>query len=475
MIKNKFRHKINIEEFLLFLLIIVFVIIEIPYINRPLYWDEAWSYGPAVDAMYRHGPSLMPTSISAWLSRGHPLFFYFISSLWMTIFGNNMIAIHLFFILISILLIVFVFKTTTFVNNKKAGIFASIIIVSIPLFLSQATFLLPEMLIALLSTMYVYYYLKQKLVFELITASLLVLTKETGIIIVFSILLYHFISGLVKIKSSKEIKSIIFSTVLHSIPVFVAISFFFIQKLTRGWFFYPEHLGMLTFNITDFIGKLDLIFKYIFVNEGRFILSFTSLIAVTWLFCKNKFRQKELNYFILGTIILIFYSLFSALNFFTLRYLLAIIPIFSIIAGILINKLFKNKIYLSIIVIFLFSLISVFFTIKSNGNGDNTLSYKNMITANKKIIDFCEEQNLYNDKIYSNFLMKYNLQNTFLNYLNSDKTFTIVDDFNDADYIIVSSNENYPNKDMVKDTNKFKLLKSVIINQSSWCEIYKRK
>ncbi len=118
-----------------------------------------------------------------------------------------------------------------------------------------------------------------------------------------------------------------------------------------------------------------------------------------------------------------------------------------------------HKIYLSIIVIFLFSMISIIFIIKSKDNGDNTLSYKNMITVNKKIIEYCEERNLYNDKIYSNFLMKYNLQNTFLGYLNSDNTFTIVDDFNDADYIIISSNENYPNKDMIKDPYKLNCLK----------------
>ena len=89
-------------HWLLFLLIIVFILLKLEAMSLPFFWDEAWSYLPAIREMAEKGPSLLPGSIHTELYRGHPLVFYFLSSIWMKLFGHSLPISHLFPLIIYI-------------------------------------------------------------------------------------------------------------------------------------------------------------------------------------------------------------------------------------------------------------------------------------------------------------------------------------------------------------------------------------
>ena len=123
--------------------------------------------------MYKNGPSLLPGVIDAYLYRGHPTFFYFITTVWMKIFGPSLLSIHSFFIIISTCLIFSVFIVGSYIAGKTVGLLASTCLLATPLFIAQAGFLLPEVILALFSILTVYFYFKQKIVLEIVFGTLL--------------------------------------------------------------------------------------------------------------------------------------------------------------------------------------------------------------------------------------------------------------------------------------------------------------
>src|SRR5436190_472897 len=94
----------HINSIIILCLVIGMVAFKWSYLSLPFFWDEAWPYSTAVHAMYNHGISLIPGSISPSISRGHPLLFYCMAAAWMKLFGTSVFAIHLFALLISVLL-----------------------------------------------------------------------------------------------------------------------------------------------------------------------------------------------------------------------------------------------------------------------------------------------------------------------------------------------------------------------------------
>ncbi|MFA4853543.1 MAG: hypothetical protein WC599_13585, partial [Bacteroidales bacterium] len=110
-----------IYSILLIILVIAFIIIKIPYLSLPYYWDEAWVYGPALRIMESHKLSLLPDALPVYYSRGHPLFFHFMGALWLRIFGTSLVASHIYALFISIALLISVYIFCKQLFSKEVG------------------------------------------------------------------------------------------------------------------------------------------------------------------------------------------------------------------------------------------------------------------------------------------------------------------------------------------------------------------
>lgn len=95
--------------FLTFL--IGWILIRAQYLDMAYYWDEAWVYVPGIQHMAETGPSLLPDAIPEYYSRGHPLLFYFLGSIWIKIFGSSYVAFHAYPLLISVICLLVTFFT----------------------------------------------------------------------------------------------------------------------------------------------------------------------------------------------------------------------------------------------------------------------------------------------------------------------------------------------------------------------------
>jgi len=131
------------------LIIIALIIYKFRFLSLPYYWDEAWPYSAGIHDLYTNGLSLMPGAISSFVARGHPLMFHFLAAGWMKVFGTGLFAGHCFAMLISTLLIISIYLFCKTFFSERIGFIACLLFGCQAIFISQSSFLMPEVLMAL--------------------------------------------------------------------------------------------------------------------------------------------------------------------------------------------------------------------------------------------------------------------------------------------------------------------------------------
>lgn len=336
-----FINKKQIYHWFLFLLIVGLVLFKLEAMTLPFFWDEAWSYLPAIREMASKGPSLLPGSINAEFYRGHPMLFYFLSSLWIKTFGHNLPIAHLFPLLISIILLLSVyFITYSWTSSYFTAFVATLLIFIQPIFLAQSTFLLCEVLLGLLFLWTFWFYFKSKWIGFGIFVVAALLTKESAYCLVPAFLLIALLQLILK-----EINTQLFLKITTYILLLflVGFSFFIVQKIKLGWFFFPLHTSMIDLN--EIGTKFKLSTKILFIEQGRgyiFLITFiTTLLSLN--FIKSKFTKLKLI-IIFSLLIFVFGNmLFASINFLSTRYLLPVLPLLMIVCAVLVGSYNKNN------------------------------------------------------------------------------------------------------------------------------------
>ncbi len=464
---EKFRKNYGIVG--LCVVVVVYIIYNIPFLSLPYYWDEAWSYIPAVEEMVSKGSSMLPGSISVASYKGHPLFFYFISSVWLQLFHNNIFWSKCLALIISVFTLLYTFLLAKFLTRKDIAALLSVIyLASQDIFLAQSTMVLPEMLLALLSLMGLYYYFKNKFWIFFLSASLLMLTKETGIILVISILFSDALFFILEKKGNFRYY------IVSRLPLYLAftpVSLFFIyQKFKIGWFFYPEHIGYIDLS-HNFFNKLNGYSSFLFLFQGRNIAFVFILLLLLVKVIKNK-RLKISKMWATLLIFILFYLAFLSANFYSTRYILSLIPIFSILSIWGIFALLKNK-YLLIMISSVFIIFSIAYTSHNFKGSDTNIGYRNVVYVQKEMVRYCEDKDLYNCKIATHFLMRDILVHPLSGYLSNGKIFRQVEEKigSETNYVIVSSNEQNKTINLQLNTLSVSLLKKYTKKQA-WCKLF---
>ena len=277
---------------------ILFAINKIQFLGLPYFWDEAWVYAPAVFDMYENGPSLSPDSINPDLSRGHPILFHFLAVCWMTIFGSSFTAVHSFSVFVAVLLIVAVYKLGEALVSKTIGFWAAVLLAMQPIFIQQAGFLLPEIMLALFVTLTALFYLQKKVWLYLAAGSAMLLTKETGILVIGMLGIVE----LFEFARNREftLKSI-WETVWVGSPVAIAFLYFLIQYFQFGWFVFPEHVSMFETDPDIWESKLQLVYRSLFLDQHRYLLVGLALAVASFGWVKGPMLLRALYLLVLFT------------------------------------------------------------------------------------------------------------------------------------------------------------------------------
>jgi uncharacterized membrane protein (UPF0136 family) len=509
----------------LLVIILVFTLFKMAHLTLPHYWDESWSYATAVQKMYESGPTLLPGVVDVDATRGHPLLFYAAAATWMKLLGTSLFVKHTFALSISLTLLSSIYILCNKIFNLRVAIASTLLFGSQIFFFVQSSMLLPEVLVALLFFTSIYFFVTEKYVLSSLSLSLLLFTKESGLVLGLVLGIVLIISLLSKQLSSKLRITKMFVTLL--IPALLIITFFIIQKCVYGWYFFPEHIGLIDTDGEKISARFQSMLLIIFTEEKRkWIWRILALLALYYAFIKKAYiwlflglpiiivdainyntfnifnkllltiiiiayilffsvkylartneNQKKYNFLAIAGLFSIAYLFFCTINFFTIRYLLPIL-LLSIIAfsywlDVLIQQI-NIKLY------FIFSALVATITIqsynKNNNIGDTGLGSYNAIEVQKNAINFLVEHKTQNSFISNgSYQLIINLKNSACGFLKSkDYVFKNVnwDIDSTTKYVIFDNIEPDNRYETIKQDKDYELIFRTEKN-NVWAEIYK--
>ncbi len=257
--------KIIAKYYFIFVLA-VFAVFSFSHLFLPYFWDEAWSYFPAIFKMMENGPGLLPGALPLEEAKGHPLFFFWLASSWMSIHPGSIFFSRLLPFIISLALLFYAWLFARKMGGISAGNLTITLLAVQSLFLAQATFLLPEMLLAFLLLVSFDMFLSKKFTLYAVVASLMILTKETALIFVLFFLFWHLFAHLDR-KREKPVFSA--DILLLSVPLVIYGFWLALHYIKFGTFFYSEHLGHIQFDKYFINMKLTTALKMVFIQYGR--------------------------------------------------------------------------------------------------------------------------------------------------------------------------------------------------------------
>ncbi len=447
----------------------ILLFIQIPNLSLPYFWDEAWSYFTSIKKMAEEGPSMLPGAVPLDYCKGHPQFYFFITSLWMKIFPESIIMMRVFALAFSVALLLITFYGLKKIVSWNAGMIATLLISVQSLFLAQSIFLLPEMMVSLFFVLSFFYYYKEEYWKYAIVSTLMVLTKETSIIfcIVFGI---HYLASLLNRSNRLNFKPLHILSLF--IPAIVYSIFLILHYLKFGIFFYGEHLNYITFDAYMIKVNIQQALSSIFLKQGRIYLSAIFLLSLL-IFILSK--RGNLRFIIIGFISIISFLLFSVFNFYTIRYGLVLMILTIILFSFVLNNL-KVKSFIKYILTLLIAIVSLYFSFSKKTNSDSDLGYIETIKVHQDLVSFCEDEDFYNDTLAVSFNMIFNLRDKGLGYVKGNNNFTNVSDWKnvkESQIFIYESTFNENDESVMYAKNNFTLIKS-FKNKHAWGYIYRR-
>lgn len=435
------------------------------------YWDECWAYFPAVKAMAASGPTLIPGHFDPEMYAGHPLLLLFLSSTWISLFGNSNFTIHLLPLFISFGLISSIFYISYHWFGLKTAIFATIIFCLQAMFLAQSSFLLFEVLLSLLILLSYYFFIEKKYIHFIAIATLALWTKESAYTLLPALLIGSLIEYFFFKKNAKLLRSQFISIL---VVILLGFSFFIIQKINVGWFFFPRHLNWVDLSYESVSYKMNVIVDLIFLIQNKIILTCAGLIGFCMILIRYKNIDKQhLIYLIYLSIFVFGFALFAAINFLSSRYVLAAIPIVIILFVYFTTNIFNKKIINTYILIGLCLFqFSGMLQSKQNPPHDVELSYFDMVSCHTDMINYMNATQIdKSSEITTHFLMSSMLSNPSCGYLKEPFSHVRTQSTDSTKYYIFSTIEYDPIYDEYKKNSSLKLLKR-FSSGNTWCELY---
>ncbi|MFN5182524.1 MAG: ArnT family glycosyltransferase [Bacteroidota bacterium] len=405
-------------------------------------------------------------------TRGHPLLFHALGGLWIKIFGNNFVSLRSFAFFITITLQYSCFFVGCKLFNPRSGFYISSILLLQNIIFAQAIFLFPEIFLALTAIWTFYFYLKKKTTGYLISAFLLCLIKEQGSLLLLSFFLWEIVSN-VRNYGFKFYLNIneLFKLSLLIIPSIGIVVFLLLQKVQKGYWFYPEHINLISLDLKHSGYQFKTALKLLTTESGRYIISFlfvvcfliygkikptatrilmlimafTSLeiVSIKWdipipvliiiiipivflVLYRFIFADEEqgikLPYIGPSLFFIFVYLAFCSFNFFTDRYLAMVLPFLVLIfVGLtdhwISSNWTKNILFISIIFLSTFNLRNL------NGFGDTSPKNYQMIRLHQKIINYALTSHWEKKNILTTFIMKNNMVNVSSGYVKKNQVF----------------------------------------------------
>ncbi len=253
----------------------------------PYHWDALGGTVCRAHYIYQHG--LNPLS-GPFYYGGHPPLFYEILAITWSLLGYSIWITHLIAIIFSFIGIYFTYLLGRELKDRKTGIVAALLLFLSPLYFAQSGILNLDLPLTVFVVMTIYFVLKENTKGYLISGICLVMTKEPGLLLILSILIYTLFRNWRKPKTV-ALKRLL----IYSIPLIFFLCWLVYHKWKMGWFLYP---WIFTYQIDKISFSLYERMKAIFFEDYRFLISacmFSYIFLKKW----DAILKKPLYYFLL--------------------------------------------------------------------------------------------------------------------------------------------------------------------------------
>lgn len=376
--------------------------------NLPYFWDELGVYSRAAIHLYKFKISFLPSSLPDELSRGHPILIPIIWGSSFKLFGCTVFVAKVTGAIIYTIGMLYVYRI--FLLKFKplyACIFTFLISIQ-PCFISQSVLILPEGPLMVFSIIAFYYYLQEKHIPLTIAITLALFTKESALILPIT----FFLTDLFLKKLT--LKKTLYSCV---IPFSIITIFFIIQKIQRGYFFYPLHTSLVKLEYYYINERFQIFYNFVFHSQGRIfiwliapivLLSYNLFIdfkAIQFDFRKitiPNFKQLKISKLVLSVLLFFLLGLsFAIFNYYLTRYTLYYLMMVYIAFFYLLFKTEKLHVfhYASLLILFVFSIIYNNDDIYTDVN----FSYVEHIKSCQKTIDYLNTDSNNNKTVVMDF------------------------------------------------------------------------
>jgi len=382
--------------FILFAIaLLVFIILKIPHIGLPFFWDESGVYGKIIFQLADNKLSLHPSAIDQWDSRGHPLLYPNLIAIACKIFGESVTVAHAANFLIACGLVISMFLHVGRAFHYWAGLVAGVALMSMPLFFTQSVFALPEVALAFTLWWSSWAFIRKKYVHYFLFGSAAMMIKEPAIVWIACLFGWSVLFERIAIW-----KKLLWLTPLIPFGIFLLV-----QKQTFGWYLFPFHTGSFDFTTSVMLTKFSNFMKYLFWDQARIIWLIFILIGGVLYWRQNKTHNRNdvarIGY---GAVLLaaFIFILFSSTIFYQERYIIPSIMIVCSVLGVLTYKGLTQKNPLLAIPILIVLIASPIPFMSSNKFVyDNDMSYIRSIEVSKKTIKYMLERGMLNDGEFS--------------------------------------------------------------------------
>ncbi|MBZ0221117.1 MAG: glycosyltransferase family 39 protein [Candidatus Methylomirabilis sp.] len=378
-------------------------------IDLPFHWDELGAYiSPAhwlsQAGLIRALPGLHPPETFF----GHPFALYLSLAALFKTFGAYQITAHVFILAIAALGLWYTFLLGKLLHGRAVGAIAAIFLFLFPMYFAQAGIVTGDIVVTSLGVATVYYALRKNYLPYIVFATILLLTKESAMAIVASIIAYLLISD----SSTRNIKAM----VRYCAPVVPFAIFFAAQKAATGYFLpnpYFTHNSFAEFGINEAVRNFKNVVYFAFYMQYRVVLF--AIILLNFAVNRSRaFRREHLLFAFL------FASFIGAYTFvyYIGRYILPVLPYFAIMAAASIVMLARTRAVAALAT----ALIIVLFITRIHGRDEGCLScevdlqYTDIVRVHKEASTFLEE-NYPGKRVLTNWPLYHALTRPYLGYV----------------------------------------------------------
>ena len=276
-------------------------------------------------------------------------------------------------------------------------------------------------------------------------------------------------------KEAKPFKERITSSRHLFVPLLVTALFFILQKIIMGWFFFPEHIGLLSFSVGSVMERLGGYSSWLFIGFGRNLLSITAGIALIVMVIRKTGIDPGKRRVICSILVFfVLYILFLSVNFYSPRYLLSILPLFILLCVFVVTEASRAFRYLSYAVFLVLFANNLWFTMEKRMDADHNLGYADAVAVTKQVTSFCTQQNWQEKHITTNFLMREYLVLPCAGYIEERGIFKHPErEVTDSTDIAIISSTEYSKVFRQQIAFRNGILVKRFEKRNSWSEVYR--